>query len=53
MEIRALRKKLKILPSIKQIDTMAVEYPAETNYLYVTYHGEKHDVKVDKRTREK
>ncbi|MEK7171562.1 MAG: carbamoyl-phosphate synthase (glutamine-hydrolyzing) large subunit [Patescibacteria group bacterium] len=51
MEIRALRKKLKILPSIKQIDTMAAEYPAETNYLYVTYHGEKHDVKVDKRTR--
>lgn len=47
IEIRNLRKKLKILPSIKQIDTMAAEYPAETNYLYVTYHGEKHDIKIN------
>ncbi|MBI4994567.1 carbamoyl-phosphate synthase (glutamine-hydrolyzing) large subunit [Candidatus Peregrinibacteria bacterium] len=51
MEIRALRKKLKILPSIKQIDTMGAEYPAETNYLYVTYHGGKDDVKIDHRTK--
>ncbi|MBI2638560.1 carbamoyl-phosphate synthase (glutamine-hydrolyzing) large subunit [Candidatus Peregrinibacteria bacterium] len=49
MEIRQLRKKLKILPQIKQIDTMAAEYPAKTNYLYVTYHGEKHDITVDHR----
>ena len=49
IEIRHLRKKLKILPSIKQIDTMAAEYPAETNYLYVTYHGEKNDIKPDSR----
>jgi len=43
-EIRALRKKLKVLPSIKQIDTLAGEFPAKTNYLYVTYHGCEHDV---------
>lgn len=51
IEIRNLRKKLKILPSIKQIDTMGAEYPAETNYLYVTYHGDKDDVKIDRRTK--
>ncbi len=44
MEIRTLRKKLKVLPSVKQIDTLAAEYPAKTNYLYMTYHGTKHDV---------
>lgn len=42
--IRALRKKLKILPAIKQIDTLAGEFPAETNYLYLTYHGSEHDI---------
>lgn len=47
MEIRALRKKLKVLPIVKQIDTMAAEYPAKTNYLYITYHGDKHDIKFD------
>lgn len=44
LEVRALRKKLGVLPSLKQIDTMAAEYPANTNYLYVTYHGDKNDV---------
>jgi carbamoyl-phosphate synthase large subunit len=43
-KIRALRKKLGILPSIKQIDTLAGEFPARTNYLYLTYHGDEHDV---------
>ncbi|MFA6992701.1 MAG: carbamoyl-phosphate synthase (glutamine-hydrolyzing) large subunit, partial [Candidatus Gracilibacteria bacterium] len=43
-EIRASRQKFGIYPSIKQIDTLAAEYPANTNYLYVTYHGEKNDV---------
>lgn len=43
--IRKLRKKLKIFPSLKQIDTLAAEYPAETNYLYSTYHGETSDIK--------
>lgn len=49
LEIRDLRKQMKIFPSIKQIDTLAAEYPANTNYLYLTYHGDKHDVKASKR----
>jgi len=48
-EIRAMRKKFNIYPSIKQIDTLAAEYPANTNYLYVTYHGEKNDVAPTKK----
>jgi len=36
-EIRALREEYRIKPAIKQIDTMAAEYPAKTNYLYMTY----------------
>lgn len=48
-EVRALRKKLKVLPSVKQIDTMAAEYPAKTNYLYLTYHGDSHDIEFKKR----
>ncbi|MFA5948317.1 MAG: carbamoyl-phosphate synthase (glutamine-hydrolyzing) large subunit [Candidatus Gracilibacteria bacterium] len=43
--IRDMRKKMGILPSIKQIDTLAAEYPANTNYLYLTYHGDKTDIK--------
>ena len=39
-EIRLIRKKLGILPKVKHIDTLAAEYPAKTNYLYLTYHGE-------------
>jgi carbamoyl-phosphate synthase large subunit len=37
MEIRALREEYRIKPSVKQIDTLAAEYPAKTNYLYMTY----------------
>jgi carbamoyl-phosphate synthase large subunit len=48
-EIRRVRKKMGVVPSIKQIDTMAAEYPADTNYLYLTYHGNKHDVKPGKK----
>ena len=44
MTIREWRKKVGILPVVKQIDTLAAEYPAQTNYLYVTYLGVKHDV---------
>ncbi len=47
-EIRALRKRYRIYPSVKQIDTMAAEYPAKTNYLYLTYHGNKNDVTFQK-----
>ncbi len=42
--VRELRKKLGILPSIFQIDTLAGEVPAKTNYLYLTYNGNHHDV---------
>ncbi|MDR1466177.1 MAG: carbamoyl-phosphate synthase (glutamine-hydrolyzing) large subunit [Treponema sp.] len=42
--IRALREKYRIKPSIKQIDTLAAEYPAKTNYLYMTYSGREDDV---------
>ncbi len=43
-EVRAYRKKLGIVPVVKQIDTLAAEYPAQTNYLYLTYNGETNDV---------
>ena len=39
LQVRALRKRLGILPVAKQIDTLAAEYPAQTNYLYLTYQG--------------
>lgn len=42
--IRGLRKKSGIVPVVKQIDTLAAEYPARTNYLYLTYNGTANDV---------
>ena len=42
--IRNHRKQQGIFPVVKQIDTLAAEYPAQTNYLYLTYSGEEHDV---------
>ncbi len=42
--VRAARKEMGILPVVKQIDTMAGEYPAMTNYLYMTYNGSESDV---------
>jgi hypothetical protein len=47
MHVRAVRKKARILPVVKQIDTLAAEFPAETNYLYLTYGGEEHDVQLE------
>ena len=44
LKVRAHRKALGILPVVKQIDTLAAEYPAQTNYLYLTYSGEEDDV---------
>lgn len=44
LKARARRKELGILPAVKQIDTLAAEYPARTNYLYLTYSGTEHDV---------
>ena len=48
MTIRTRRKQAGILPVVKQIDTLAAEYPAQTNYLYVTYNGIAHDIKFEK-----
>ena len=45
-EVRSLRKKLGVLPSVKQIDTLAAEWPAVTNYLYMTYGGHSHDIEI-------
>ncbi len=44
LEIRKLRKKYKIIPSVFQIDTLAGEFEAKTNYLYLTYNGNHNDV---------
>ena len=44
LKIRQFRKSLGIVPFVKQIDTLAAEYPAATNYLYLTYHGAGHDI---------
>ena len=43
-DVRSLRKRLGIVPVVKQIDTLAAEYPAQTNYLYLTYNGSESDV---------
>ena len=52
MVVRSLRKNYGILPVVKQIDTLAAEYPAHTNYLYVTYAGVASDISFsnDKRS---
>ena len=42
--VRRRRKELGILPVVKQIDTLAAEYPAQTNYLYLTYNGTANDI---------
>ena len=44
LEIRNHRKSVGIVPVVKQIDTLAAEYPAQTNYLYLTYSGVANDV---------
>lgn len=44
LAVRALRKEAGIVPVVKQIDTLAAEYPAATNYLYLTYNGSENDV---------
>ena len=47
LEVRALRKSYGILPVVKQIDTLAAEYPAQTNYLYLTYNGSENDINYE------
>lgn len=43
-EVRMLRKRFEVTPVVKQIDTLAAEFPAYTNYLYMTYSGDANDV---------
>jgi carbamoyl-phosphate synthase large subunit len=45
-DVRAYRKKLGIKPVVKQIDTLGAEYPAQTNYLYLTYNGNSDDIEL-------
>ncbi|MBI2208786.1 carbamoyl-phosphate synthase (glutamine-hydrolyzing) large subunit [Candidatus Woesearchaeota archaeon] len=45
LAVRNLRKKYNIVPYVKQIDTLAAEWPAKTNYLYVTYNGSRDDIR--------
>ncbi len=45
LEVRSYRKQKRILPYVKQIDTLAAEWPAKTNYLYLTYNAIEHDIK--------
>lgn len=47
LEVRDLRKNMGITPVVRQIDTLAAEYPAKTNYLYLTYDGHRHDVSFE------
>ena len=45
-EVREIRKNFGIIPAVKQIDTLAAEWPAVTNYLYLTYGGNTNDIQV-------
>lgn len=49
--VRRHRKAQGIVPVVKQIDTLAAEYPAMTNYLYLTYNGTAHDVEFERDNR--
>jgi carbamoyl-phosphate synthase large subunit len=48
LTVREFRIKSGIVPYVKQIDTMAAEYPAATNYLYLTYNGNEHDIDFER-----
>lgn len=48
-EVRARRKNFGITPFVKKIDTLAAEFPADTNYLYTTYNATTHDVTFEDR----
>jgi len=53
VHIAGLRQSVGVYPVVKQIDTLAAEFPAETNYLYLTYSGEEHDVVLASQARSK
>jgi carbamoyl-phosphate synthase large subunit len=46
INVRTHRIKINVVPVVKQIDTLAAEYPAQTNYLYTTYHGKEDDIET-------
>ncbi len=48
-KVRKKRKKFKVIPVVKQIDTLAAEYPAQTNYLYLTYSENNDDISFNKK----
>ena len=48
-QVRIRRKQLGIVPRLRQIDTLAAEYPAQTNYLYLTYHASADDVRASEK----
>lgn len=50
LEVRDFRESLGIRPVVKQIDTLAAEYPAQTNFLYLTYNGTESDVEPDQQS---
>lgn len=50
-KVREIRKEMGITPVVRQIDTLAAEYPAKTNYLYLTYDGHRHDVDFEDGTK--
>ncbi|MCW4020188.1 MAG: carbamoyl-phosphate synthase (glutamine-hydrolyzing) large subunit [Candidatus Bathyarchaeota archaeon] len=47
VKVRSFRKKNGIIPVVKQIDTLAAEWPAKANYLYLTYHGDEDDLRFN------
>ncbi len=47
LEVRQRREAIGLKPCVKQIDTLAAEFPSQTNYLYLTYNGEKNDVSYE------
>jgi carbamoyl-phosphate synthase large subunit len=49
--VREYRKSFKVVPVVKQIDTLAAEFPAQTNYLYMTYHGIEDDIQCGEKIR--
>jgi carbamoyl-phosphate synthase large subunit len=48
--VREFREEIGLLPCVKQIDTLAAEYPAQTNYLYLTYNGQEDDIEYGQKT---
>ncbi len=51
IRIRKLRKRFGVIPVVKQIDTLAAEWPAVTNYLYMTYNGDSDDIEFRKKNK--